>query len=90
MNQKQAKRARSLAHTEAIKQNVWKKGEEQVFDDWKKRFLAKIFPSFKNKKLSIVGRWYKSVLKKWSKQAYSSIHDKEIQELERARRKVAG
>jgi hypothetical protein len=67
---KQSRRARALAHAEAERQGLWKKGEAGVFAKWWRRLLARFFPRLRRRYLDAVGRWYKRTLKVWQKIAY--------------------
>jgi hypothetical protein len=88
MNTKQAKRARAYAYKEAKRQGLWKKGEKDVYKKWYRRLASKLFPNFRKKYMDAIGRWYKSTLKRWSKEACASIHDRDVQAFARARAKM--
>jgi len=88
MNQKQAKRARGIANREAVKRKLWKQGEASVYSKWWRKILAKFFPKLRKKYSDLVGRWYKSTLKHWSRLAYQSIHDQDYMSFMHTREKL--
>jgi hypothetical protein len=88
MNGKQAKRARAVAHAEAVRRGLWKQGESYLFGKWWRRLIAWLFPKRKKQYMDRIGRWYKSTLKMWSRQAYTAIHDRDFLALQRARVKI--
>ena len=88
MSARQIKRARAYAFKEAERQGLWKKGEADVYAKWYRRLAAKLFPKFRKKYMGWIGRWYKATLKRWSKEAYASIHDRDTQAFLRARAKI--
>jgi hypothetical protein len=85
---RQIKRARAYAHKEAERQGLWKKCEKDVYKKWYRRLAAKLFPKFRKKYMDAIGRWYKATLKRWSKEAYASIHDRDAQAFAKARAKI--
>jgi len=88
MSARQSKRARAYAYKEAERQGLWKKGEGEVYQKWHRRLAAKLFPKIRKKYMNIIGRWYKATLKRWAKQAYASIHDRDAQAFASARKKI--
>lgn len=88
MNGKQAKRARAAANAEAQRIGLWQKGEASLFSKWWRRLAARLFPRKRKQYLDAVGRWYKHVLKDFSRQAYSFIHDRDAQAMLRARERA--
>jgi hypothetical protein len=86
---RQIKRARAYAYKEAERQGLWKKGEADVYAKWYRRLAARIFPRFRKRYMDAIGRWYKATLKRWSKEAYASIHDRDAQAFARTQRKLA-
>jgi len=89
VNQKQAKRARGIAQSEANRRGLWKKGESDVYAKWWRKLLAWFFLKFRKRYAGWVGRWYKSTLKRWSRLAYASVHDPDVREFERVRNKIS-
>ena len=88
MSARQIKRARAYAYKEAERQGLWKKCEEGIYAKWYRRLAAKLFPKFRNRYTDAIGRWYKATLKRWSKEAYASIHDREAIAFAKARAKI--
>lgn len=86
---KQDKRARAVAFKEAKRRGLWKIGEAEVYAKWWRRLLKRFFPKYRSAWADRIGKWYKAQIKKWSKLAKASIHDKELQAFERARAKLA-
>jgi len=88
MSSRQAKRCRALANREAKRRGLWKQGEKSIYGKWWRRLLALFFPKARAKYLSWIGRWYKSTLKKWAKEAYRNMHDQEVQSYLKTREKM--
>ena len=89
MNGKQAKHARRVEYQEAVRQNLWKKGEKSLYAKWWRPLLAAIFPKRRKAYSDAVGRWYRRVLKTWSRNVYEYEHDPERREFERIKHKLA-
>ena len=76
MNSKQAKRARAEAYAEAKRQDLWNKGKASLFSKWWRRILN-LFPRFRKRYENAIGRWYKATIKRWSRESYAYIHDRD-------------
>jgi hypothetical protein len=81
------KRCRAVAMQEARRRNLWKQGEDAVYQKWYRRIFVRFFPSLRKKYNSWIGRWYRKCVKFMAKQARASVHDPVIQQYLRLRRK---
>ena len=88
VNQKQSKRARAIAHTEATRRKLWAEGEKSVYAKWWRKLAAKLFPRLRKRYADAIGRWYKRTLKTWSHNIAASIHDRELQAILAAQAKI--
>ena len=84
MSSKQSRRFRAAAYAEAQRLGLWKKGETQVFGGFQ-GFFRRLFA--RRRWTGIVGRWYKSNLKRFAKLAANYVHSGQDQKdfLERRR-----
>lgn len=89
MSGRQSRHARAVAHAEAERQELWKRGEAGIFAAWWRRLMAWISPKLRRFYLDAVGRWYRRNLKRWSKLAYAQAHDPDVVAMQRAARRIA-
>ncbi len=88
MRGKTARKCRSLAMKEAKRQNLWSLGRSELLKKFLPRLLDKLFKSVRKKNNDIIARFYKSNVKRWSHEAYSNLHDRDILAFRSAQKKL--
>jgi hypothetical protein len=87
MSGRMARKARGIAHGEAVRRGLWGKGEKGLYTWWR-RLIAKLFPKFRKRYADAVGRWYKATLKTWARNIRHSFHDRDAMAFEKARARI--
>lgn len=91
MNGKQARRARALAMGEAKRRHLWQEGRGYLFSGFRgflRKLAAKISPKKKAEYDTLIGRWYRRNVKKWTHDAYAASHNSDLAALAAARSKA--
>lgn len=88
MNSKQAKIARANANAEAKRIGMWGRGEKYIYSKLSRKILSWLSPKTKDRYIAIVGRWYKSNLKRMAKTSYAMIHDNDSIAFSKTRNKM--